>query len=185
MIHKRFTGITVCIITFLSVAIFGGNYLYAQPEIHKFLEKGLAPEHKVEELFVCPQCKEVRMSPIKGRTLATMTMVCPDCKNEISEFAVHHCDVCGEDVLACVLCKRETAMLRAETMMKTECPKCKEVRVRPIKGRALAKLRMKCPDCKKKTKEWLIMHCDTCGTDFLACPICKKAQEKELKKATK
>lgn len=163
----------------------GGKHLYAQPEVHKFLEKGLAPKYKIEELFVCPQCKEVRISPIKGRTLAKMTMVCPDCKNEISEFAIHHCDICGKDVMACISCKKETAKLRAEVMKETKCPKCEEVRIRPIKGRTLVKKEMRCPDCKSVTREWLTMHCETCGKDFLACPICKKAQDAELKKAKK
>lgn len=185
MVNKKFLGAIIFTVTSFSLIVSGNNYLYAEKEeTHKHLEKGLAPEHKTAEPFVCPQCKEVRISPEKGRTLATTTMVCPDCKNKISEFAVHHCDVCGKDVLACALCKGTAAELQTETM-KTKCPECKEVRVRPIKGQTLAKWEMKCPDCKKTSKEWLVIHCDKCGKDFLACPICKKAQEEELEKVKK
>lgn len=53
-----------------------------------------------------PTCKEVRLSPEKGRTLAKMPMVCSGCKNEIGEVAVHRCDKCGKDVMACVMCKK-------------------------------------------------------------------------------
>lgn len=159
----------------------GGSVSVGEVPVHKHQEKALTPEHTTEEEFVCPSCKEVRISPVKGKTLATMSMVCPNCKNEISEVAVHHCDKCGNDVLTCVLCKKASAELKASTM-KAKCPKCKEVRVRPIKGKALAQWEMKCPDCKKKTKEMLIEHCDECGVDFLVCPICKKEEMKEKKK---
>lgn len=181
MLNKKLIGIAVFAATTFSVTISASNYLYAEKEeTHKHLEKGLAPKHKTEETFVCPQCKEVRVSPEKGKTLAKTPMVCPDCRNEISELAIHHCDVCGKDVLVCVLCKEAAAELQAETM-KTKCPECKEVRVRPIKGKTLAKWEMKCPDCKKTSQEWLTEHCDTCSVDFLACPICKKEQEKGTK----
>lgn len=102
MLNKRLIGIVACVAITFSTMILGSNYLCAeQEETHKHLEKGLAPEHRTVEPFACPQCKEVRMSPEKGKTLAKMPMVCPDCKNEISELAVHHCDVCGKDVLVC------------------------------------------------------------------------------------
>ena len=103
-----------------------------------------------------------------------------DCKNEIGELAVHHCDKCGKDVLACVMCQKTSAELKASTM-EGKCPKCKEVRVRAIKGKTFAKWEMKCPDCKHKTQEWLVQHCDKCDVEFLACPICKKEQEKGKK----
>lgn len=176
MISKKFIGVVMFAALSFSMAFLGGNSLYAK-EAHKDLEKGLAPKHKTEEQFVCPSCKEVRVSPEKGRTLAATTMACPDCKNEISELAVHHCDVCGEDVLACVLCKVAAAELKATTV-EAKCPKCGEVRASPIKGRTLAKWEMKCPDCKKKTKEWLIGHCEECDVDFLICPICQKHHTK-------
>ena len=71
MLNKKFMGIVAFAVTTFSVTILGTNYLYAEKEeTHKHLEKGLAPEHKTAEQFVCPQCKEVRVSPIKGKTLA-------------------------------------------------------------------------------------------------------------------
>lgn len=107
-----------------------------------------------------------------------MTMVCPDCKNEISEFAIHHCDTCGKDVMACVLCKVASAQLKAETI-EAKCPKCEKVRVRPIKGRTLSRWEMKCPDCKKMIQEWLVGHCEECDADFLICPICQEYHTKK------
>ena len=180
MLNKKFMGIVTFMVISASAMIGGGNFAYADEETHKHSEKGLAPEHKTVEPPMCPTCKNVRVSPVKGQTLATMPMVCPDCKNEISELAVHHCDKCGKDVLACALCQSTSAELKAATM-EAKCPKCKEVRVRAIKGKTLAKWEMQCPDCKKTSKEWLVEHCDKCSVDFLVCPICKKEQEKTQK----
>lgn len=180
MLNKKFVGIVSFAVISVSVMILGGNFVYAEEETHKHSEKALAPEHKTVEPPMCPTCKQVRLSPVKGKTLAAMPMVCPDCKNEIGEVAVHHCDKCGKDALACVICQSTSAELKAATM-EGKCPKCKEVRVRPIKGKTLAKWEMQCPDCKKTSKEWLVEHCDKCGVDFLVCPICKKEQEKLTK----
>ena len=177
MLNKKCVGIAFFVVISVSVIIWEGNFAYAQEETHKHSEKALAPKHKTVEPPMCPTCKEVRLSPVKGKTLAAMPMVCPDCKNEIGEVAVHHCDKCEKDVLACVICQSTSAELKAATM-EGKCPKCKEVRVRPIKGKTLATWEMKCQDCKQKIEEWLIQHCDTCDVDFLACPICKKKQEK-------
>jgi phage FluMu protein Com len=180
MLNKKFFGLIATAVMSVSVMGLVGNLGYAEEETHKHSEKALASEHPIEEEFICPSCKEVRLSPEKGRTLAAMRMVCPDCKNEISELAVHHCDKCDKDVLVCTMCKKASAELKAATM-EGKCPKCKEVRTRPIKGKTLAKWEMKCPDCKKKTQEWLIQHCDECGVDFLTCPICLKEQQKTKK----
>ncbi len=180
MLRDKFFGIVVSAVMSVSTMAWVGNLACAEEETHKHSEKALAPEHPTVEEFVCPSCKEVRLSPEKGKTLAAKVMVCPDCKNEIGEFSVHRCDTCGKDVLACVMCKRAAAELKAATM-EGKCPKCKEVRRRPVKGKALAGWEMKCPDCKKKTKEMLIQHCDECGADLLACPICLKEQEKVKK----
>ena len=160
------------------ISCAGHSKKTTEEETHKHSEKGLTPEHKTVEPPICPACKNVRVRPIEGKTLATMPMVCLDCKNEISEVAVHHCDKCGKDVLACVMCQKTSAELKA-AIKEAECPKCKEVRVRPIKGKTLAKLEMKCPDCKHKSQEWLVQHCDTCDADFISCPICKRAAEME------
>ncbi|MCF6155638.1 MAG: hypothetical protein E3K36_10375 [Candidatus Brocadia sp.] len=181
MLHRKFLGV-VSGITFIGLMVCTNNFIYAGEEVrkqetHKHSEKALAPVHPSVDEFVCPSCKEVRVSPEKGRTLATMKMVCPDCKNEIKEFAVHHCDKCGKDVLVCMMCQEASAKLKAATM-EGKCPKCKQVRRRPVKGKALAGWEMKCPECKKKTEEWLVQHCDECGTEFLSCPICLKEQEK-------
>ena len=180
MLNKIFMGIVAFAITSISVTMCGGNFAYADEETHKHSEKGLAPEHKTVEPPMCPTCKDVLVRPIKGQTLAIMPMVCPDCKNDISGLAVHHCDKCGKDVIACVVCQSTSAELKAATM-KERCPKCKEVRIRPIKGKTLAKWEMQCPDCKHNVQEWLVQHCDTCDVNFLACPICKKEQEKPTK----
>lgn len=176
MLDKKIFGMVASVIMAVSVINWIGNLAYAE-EVHKHSEKAMAPTHQTVEEFVCPSCKEVRVSPEKGKTLAAMRMVCPDCKNEIGEFSVHHCDHCGTDVLVCPKCIAAAAELKAATM-EGKCPKCKQVRRRPIKGKALAGWEMKCPDCKKKSKEMLIEHCDECGADFLACPICLKEQIK-------
>src|SRR5574341_398011 len=125
MLSKKFWGIFASAVMTLSMLSFGNSFVYAGEEVHKHSEKALAPEHVivVEEEFICPSCKEVRTSPEKGRTLALMTMVCPDCKNEIGEFSVHHCDKCGTDVLVCPKCKAAAAELKAATM-EGKCPKC-------------------------------------------------------------
>ena len=179
MLNKNVFGIVASVIMVVSIMNWIGNLSYAE-EVHKHSEKAMAPAHPTAEEFVCPSCKEVRVSPEKGKTLAVMSMVCPDCKHEIGELAVHHCDTCGKDVLVCVMCQKAAAEIKAETK-EGKCPKCKEVRVRPIKGKTLAKWEMNCPDCKHKMQEWRIQHCDKCDVDFLACPICKKEQEKVKK----
>ncbi|BBO17669.1 conserved hypothetical protein [Candidatus Brocadia pituitae] len=177
MVNKKIFGIAASVIIVVGIIISQiGNLTYAQ-EVHKHSDKAMAPEHTTGEEFVCPSCKQVRVSPVKGKTLATMPMVCPDCKHEIGELSVHHCDSCGKDVLSCVMCQKASAELK----MEAKCPKCKEVRVRPIKGHTLAKWEMKCPDCKHKTKEWDVQHCDKCDVDFLACPLCEKEQAKSKK----
>lgn len=180
MLGKKIFGIVASAIMAFSAITWMVNLAYAEGEVHKHSEKALAPEHPTVEEFVCPSCKEVRVSPEKGKTLAAMVMVCPECKNEIGEFSVHSCDKCGKDVLVCAMCKKAAAELKAATM-EGKCPKCKEVRRRPVKGKALAGWEMKCPDCKKKTREMLIQHCDECGAEFLVCPICLKEQEKAKK----
>lgn len=180
MLNKKLLGIVISAVTSASAMMWGGAFIYADEETHTHSEKALAPEHPTVELPMCPTCKDVRVSPEKGRTLAAQVMVCPDCKNEIGELAVHHCDKCGKDVLVCTMCQKASAELKAATM-EGKCPKCMEVRSRPIKGKSLAVKEMKCPDCKKKSQEHLILHCDKCNIDFDACPICKKEQEKGKK----
>ena len=180
MANKKIFRIVVSGVLYASIMAVAVSLVYAEDTTHKHSEKALAPEHKTVEPPMCPTCKDVRASPMKGHTLAAMRMVCPGCKNEIGELAVHHCDKCGKDVLVCVMCQKAASELKAATM-EGKCPKCKEVRVRPIKGKTLAKWEMKCPDCKQKTKEWNIQHCDKCDADFLACPLCQKQQEKSKK----
>lgn len=180
MLNKNVFGMVASGVLYASIMTVAVNLVNAEDATHKHSEKAMAPAHPNAVEFVCPSCKEVRVSPEKGKTLAVSSMVCPDCKNEIGELAVHHCDTCGKDVLACVMCQKASAELKASTM-EGKCPKCKEVRARPVKGKTLAKWEMKCPDCKHKMQEWLLQHCDTCDVDFLACPMCKKEQEKAKK----
>jgi hypothetical protein len=180
MQNGKLIGIVVLAVTIFGITI-SGDYLYAEKkETNKLGEKALAPRYEIEETFICPHCKEGRISPEKGRTLAMTTMVCPECEDEISEVVVHRCDICGEDVLECVLCSGTSAELQAAAAIKSICPECREERVRPIKGRTLAKWEMQCPECKKTSREWLIIHCDTCNKDVLACPLCKREQEKSV-----
>lgn len=180
MMNKNIFGIVASGILYAVIMAFAVNLVYAEDVTHKHSEKAMAPAHLTAEEFVCPSCKEVRVSPEKAKTLAASAMVCPDCKNEIGEFSIHSCDKCGKDVLVCAMCKKASAELKAATM-EGKCPKCKEVRRRPVKGKALAGWEMKCPDCKKKTQEMLIQHCDECGAEFLVCPICLKEQARSKK----
>ncbi len=108
-------------------------------------------------LPICPTCENVvHAKHTKGRVTAPVVMNCPDCKKEISEFGVYHCDKCEKDFLACIKC------LGKYTKAETRCPECKKVLARRIKGKieAHVKWEMRCPDCKKKPDEWLIQHCD-------------------------
>ncbi|MFN3533005.1 MAG: hypothetical protein ACK41Q_10910 [Candidatus Brocadia sp.] len=49
----------------------------------------------------CQKCKEVRARPVKGKTLATWEMKCPDCKHKPREWLIQHCDTCDADFIAC------------------------------------------------------------------------------------
>lgn len=180
MLNRNLLGIVVSVVIAAGVMMCGVNLANADEETpktegtHKMSDKATAPEHEYGhvERPMCPSCGKVRVGAEKGRTVAKMVMECPDCKNKVSEFDVHHCDQCEKDVLICTMCNKISAELKAEAT-EAKCPTCKEVRTRPIKGIATAKWAMKCPDCKKETAEWLTQHCDKCDKDFLACPICK------------
>lgn len=183
MRNMKFIGMCVPALIFACVVMWGVNFANAEEktDIGEIGEKPTKPEHEYEHIQrpECPICKEGRLGPEKGRTVAKMTMTCPDCKNEISELSVHQCDKCGKDILTCVLCEKASEGLQAATgeTVEAACPTCKEVRTRPIKGKAFGKWKMKCPDCSKEPAEWLIEHCDKCGEDFLSCPVCKKTHE--------
>lgn len=175
MSNKKSMGIVA--VTLVSVMVFGVNFADAGEEAYKQSERGLASGQPAKEAPICPSCKEMRLSPEKGRVLAAIPMVCPDCKNEISGLTVHYCDKCGKDVLVCELCQKASAGLKALTMI-SKCPRCKRVRSRFIREKALAKWKIKCLICRHKLQEWFIQHCDICDVDFLACLNCKKEQEK-------
>ncbi len=55
------------------------------------------------------------------------------------------------------------------------CPNCKELRLGPKKGIALAQKVMVCEDCKTDVKEYEVHTCQACGKDVLVCPMCAKA----------
>lgn len=112
---RKFLRMFTTAIIPIGLMIWGGNFAYAEEETHKHREKGLSPEHETVEPPICPACKNVRVRPIKGKTLATMPMVCLDCKNEISEVAVHHCDKCGKDVMACILCQKDLCRVKGSS----------------------------------------------------------------------
>ncbi len=157
---------------FVSLIMLMGNSAYAE-------KKPKGPElPEALGLPICPTCENVvHAKHTKGRVTAPLVMNCPDCKKEITEFGVYHCDRCEKEFLACIKC------LGKYTKAETRCPECKEVLARQIKGKigAHVKWEMKCPDCKKKPDEWLLQHCDKCEADFLACPLCKKEQEKYIR----
>lgn len=89
MLNKKFLVIVVSTVTFVSLMMLVSNFTYAEEETHKHSEKLLSPEQPNVESPLCPYCKEVRLSPRRGRVPAAKHMVCPNCKNEISELAVH------------------------------------------------------------------------------------------------
>ena len=186
MLTKKFTGTFAIAVAFVSLIILVDNFAYAKEEEHKHkvphkrIEAGSPSEKSTMEYPVCPHCKEVRLtSNTKRGIVAAKKMECPHCKGEVNELAAHYCDKCGKEVMVCVLCQRASADLKPATMEST-CPKCKKVLARRIKGTIAppVKWEMKCPDCGKKSEEWLVQHCDTCDKDFTACPLCKKEQEK-------
>ncbi|GAB63217.1 MAG: hypothetical protein DWB56_03860 [Candidatus Jettenia sp.] len=138
----------------------------------------------------CPKCKLVRSRPIKGKAYHPVEwkMKCPDCKQKPEEMIIQHCDTCGEDFLACSICKAQQEKAKGgleSGSIESKCPKCETERVRPIKGKAYHPIdwKMKCPDCKKEPKEWLIQQCETCDENYLVCPICKNESKKTQKQA--
>ncbi|MFQ5714903.1 MAG: hypothetical protein ACE5GU_12805 [Candidatus Scalinduaceae bacterium] len=156
MWNKKFLGIIAAVVAFVSLTMLVGNFAYAEKE-----PKGPElPETKALNLPTCPTCKSVpAYRPTKRRVTAPVAMICPDCKKEITEFGVYHCDKCEKEFLACIECRR---FKKAEA--RSMCPKCKKVLARRIKGKigAPVKWEMKCPECKKKPKEWLLQYCDKC-----------------------
>ena len=57
------------------------------------------------------------------------------------------------------------------------CPNCKEIRLGPKKGIALAQKVHVCEDCKMDVKEYEVHACQACGKDVMVCPMCAKAAE--------
>jgi hypothetical protein len=173
MLNKKFLGIIAAVFAFVSLMMLVGNFAYAGEKQPKGPE---LPEAKALKLPVCPTCKKVPASHTKGRVTAPLVMSCPDCKEDIVEFGVYHCDKCEKEFLACIVCQ---GFKKAAT----KCPKCNKVRARRIKGKieAPVKWEMKCPVCEEKPQEWLLQYCDECDADFLACPLCKEEQEKAKK----
>ena len=174
MLNKKFLGIVAYTFMFVSLIMLMGNSAYAE-------KKPKGPElPEALGLPICPTCENVvHAKHTKGRVTAPLVMNCPDCKKEITEFGVYHCDRCEKEFLTCIKC----VTAKKPATMEGRCPKCEEVLVRQIKGKigAHVKWEMKCPDCKKDPQEWRIQHCSECETDFLACPLCKKEQEKYIR----
>ncbi len=174
MLNKKFLGIVAYTFMFVSLMMLVGNFTYAEKE-----PKG----PKLPEalgLPICPTCENVVPAKHRrGKVPAPVVMKCPDCKKEITEVGVYHCDKCEKEFLTCIKC----ITAKKPATMEARCPKCKKVIARRIKSttRSPIKWEMKCPDCKKKPEEWLRQHCDECEADFLACPLCKKEQEKYTK----
>lgn len=186
MLSKKFIEIFGLAVAFVSLMILMGSFAYAKEEGHKHkvphrsFEEASPSEKPIMEYPVCPHCKEVRLTPnTKRGIVSAKKMVCPHCKGDVTELAVHYCDKCGKDAMVCVLCQRASVDLEPATM-ESKCPKCKKVLARRIKGTIAppVKWEMKCLDCGKKSEEWLNQHCDTCDIDFMACPLCKKEQGK-------
>ncbi|MDR4503289.1 MAG: hypothetical protein MRK01_00675 [Candidatus Scalindua sp.] len=187
MLEKKFIGTFAFVTAFVSLMILMGDFAYAKEEEHEHkvphrsVEAASPSEKPTMEYPVCPHCKEVRLtSNTKRGIVAGKKMECPHCKGGVKELAVHHCDKCGNDVMVCVLCQKASVDLEPATM-ESRCPKCKNVLARRIKGTIAPPVvwEMKCPDCGKKSEVWLDQHCDTCDIDFIACPLCKKGQEKQ------
>jgi hypothetical protein len=170
----------------MSAIVFGGTIIvgntlsYAEKDKHEHAEEITGRTLPKLKLPLCPTCKNVPVGPQKGRVTAPMAMTCPDCKKETAEFTIHHCDSCGKDILACMMCQKESEKSQTEAK-EGKCPKCKMVRAWPIKGRTFAKWEMECPECKERSHDWLVHHCDKCDADFLACPMCPKEQKKTEK----
>ena len=169
MLNKSFIGTVAFALVFVCLMMLVGNFVYAGEKEPKGPE---LPEIQAYNPPVCPTCKSKVATRTKGKVTAPVVMHCPDCKQEITEFGVSHCDKCEKEFLTCVEC------LAVSKPAATKCPKCKKVLARRIKGKieAPVKWEMKCPDCKKTPGEWLMHHCDECGIDFLACPLCKEEQ---------
>jgi hypothetical protein len=172
MLNKKFLGIVAYAFMFVSLMMLVGNFAYAEKE-----RKGPdLPELHAYNPPLCPTCKSKVATRTKGKVTAPVVMSCPDCKKETTELGVSHCSKCEKEFLTCIECQR---FKKAEA----RCPECKKVLARRIKGNieAPVKWEMKCPDCKKAPQEWRIQHCSECETDFLACPLCKKEQEKYIR----
>lgn len=96
----------------------------------------------------------------------------PVINNIIDELAVDFDRMCQKTAADNPTNKYFQAELKTATM-EGKCPKCKEVRTRPVEGKTEAGWQIKCTDCTNKSKGWFIQHCGKCDVNFITCPICK------------
>ncbi len=124
----------------------------------------------------CPTCKEVVTATKKGGGVhLEKEMVCPSCKEEIEGLGVFKCERCGEDILACPICRQYSGtVVREEAVVELKCPNCKEMVTATKKGGGVSlEKKMSCPHCKKEVGDLEAHTCSKCGTDMFICPLCK------------
>ena len=122
---------------------------------------------------VCPTCGEkTRLRKGMGITALEKEMVCPDCKGK---GAVHVCDRCGAEVVACPRCSKILTTKKAE-VVKAVCPHCTvETTLRKGMGLIALQKAMKCPNCEKPIEGFEEHVCGECGARVAICPICKES----------
>ncbi len=100
MLNNRFIRIFALAIAFVSLTMPVGNFAFAdemQPEGRELFD--------AQNLPTCPTCEKVPARHTAEKVIAPLEMVCPDCKKEISELKVYHCDECKKEFLACSMCE--------------------------------------------------------------------------------
>ncbi len=126
---------------------------------------------------LCPACKEETIATKKGGGVHLETrMLCPDCKGKGTALEPHVCKKCGGEVLLCDACKRVVARaVEKPPFEQAKCPTCKETTTVTKKGGGVhLEKSMVCPSCKKEIGELAAFRCEKCGTEMIACPICKQ-----------
>ncbi|GAX59087.1 superfamily II helicase [Candidatus Scalindua japonica] len=113
MLNNRFIGIFVLTVAFVSLTMLVGNFAYAgekQPE-------GTGPSEALI-LPTCPTCKNASAGHTEGKAIAASVMVCPECKKELSELRVYHCDECKKEFLACPMCQGTSKVVTKAQIVK-------------------------------------------------------------------
>lgn len=113
MLNNKFIGIFVFVVASVSLTMRVGNFTYADEKQPKGAELSEALDFST-----CPTCKRAPASHAKGKVVAPLVMICPECKKETSELRVYHCDECKKEFLACPMCQGTSKVVTKAQMVK-------------------------------------------------------------------